>query len=143
MRIHSNLLETSDIYKATSQLPGVYATVSEHGSRTHKAAFEVSLEGNGYRRNSGFYGASDEIGATWDEWGAFISAVYEVDPNAIFGSVKYPTYRHGYHFHEVTEDRFETPGILPEDTHKRHNWKAAGMRRQECNKCSAVRVYLS
>lgn len=135
MRIHANNLTLNDIYAAVNDLPGVYVTVSQHGSRTHKAAFEVSLEGNGYRKNTGTSGAGDEIGATWDEWGVFIARVFDADPNAVFGSVSAPIYSDGYTFHLTTNDRFESLS-LPDDTHKRHAWEwtAQGA---TCKKCSA------
>ena len=136
MRVHSNTLEYADIYRATKDLPGVYVTASQHGSRSHARAFEVSLEGNGFHKNSGTGGASYEFGATWDEWGAFIAAIYEVDPGALFGSVKYPVYPNAYEFHGMYQDRFANG--LPADTHKRHTWEITNRLDRKCKKCSAV-----
>lgn len=136
MRIHTNVLTVSDVYRATKGLPGVLVTASQHGSRTHERAIEVSLEGNGYRKNTGKHGASDEFGATWDEWGVFIAALYEVDPQAVFGTVKYPVYPNAYEFHGMYQDRFADG--LPEDTHKRHSWEMMNRLDQRCKKCSAV-----
>lgn len=148
MRVHSKIITIRDIHRATENLPGVYASVSEHGSRTHGTAFEVSLEGNGYARNTGNRGAAHPIydeapkGATWDEWGAFLAALYQVDPDAVWGSVKRPVYRNENHFDHVTNSRFtEAPGHLPKDTHKRHNWQFTIPREQECSKCSAIRRF--
>ena len=149
MRVHSKIITLTDIYlRATENLPGVYATATEHGSRSHGTAFEVSLEGNGYARNTGTRGAArdgyDEApkGATWDEWGAFIAALYEIDPDAVWGSVKRPVYRNKDNFDFMTYDRFAaTPGHLPADTHKRHNWMFAIPREQVCSKCSAYRRF--
>lgn len=140
MRIHTNLITGVDIYAATHNLPGVTVTATEHGSRSHARAFEVRLEGNGSHRNSGRYGADTaEQAATWDEWGAFLSALYEIDPNALWGSQKHPVYRDRAHYHYLTNWRFiedVDPGFLPSDTHKRHNWQwdASGA---QCSKCSA------
>lgn len=138
MRIHTNTLTIDDVYSATATLPGVYVTVSQHGSRSHARAFEVSLEGNGYRKNTGTHGAGDEIGATWDEWGVFIARLFEVDPEALFGTPKYPTYQNAYHFHMLTDDRF-LEGNMPSDTHKRHtwDWTVSGA---TCKKCSARQI---
>ena len=137
MRLHSNVLTAADVYVATMGLRGVYATVTAHGSRSHKLALEVRLEGNGYARNSGNYGAdSYETGATWDEWGAVMGALYEVDPAALWGSVKRPTYRDADHFHALYADRFKG-GTLPADTHKRHVWEwVRGA--ATCKRCSAT-----
>lgn len=64
MRLHTDKIEASQVYEATRGLPGVYAEVTEHGSRSRQRGPEVRLEGNGYRRNSGQYGADPvEVGA--------------------------------------------------------------------------------
>lgn len=140
MRIHTNLITVADIYAATHNLPGVTVTATPHGSRSHARAFEVRLEGNGSHRNSGQYGADTaEKAATWDEWGAFIAALYEVDPDALWGSQKYQVYSNRTHYHYLTNQRFiedADPGHLPSDTHKRHNWQW-GAGGAECTKCSA------
>lgn len=138
MRIHSDYLLPSDIFGATVGLPGVIVTATSHGSRSHRGAFEVSLEStSNSRKNSGKYGAGDEYAATWDEWGVFLARLFNLDANAVMGSVKHPTYRNAEHFHAVTGNRFESLE-LPEDTHKRHNWQySVGV--TECTKCSATR----
>ena len=141
MRLHTDTLTAADVYAATAHLPGVYATVTEHGSRSRKRAFEVRLEGNGYPRNSGRYGSdSAEQGATWDEWGSFFAALFAIDPDMLCGSAAHPAYRDAQHFHAVTAGRFEAkPGTLPTDTHKRHTWEWDRMI-GFCKKCSAVYV---
>jgi hypothetical protein len=138
MRLHTNVVTERDIYAATRRLTGVYATVRSCGSRTHDHAFEVKLEGNGYRSNPGVGGRFDvPVGATWDEWGTFIATLYEVDSQAMWGSVKYPVYRDAADFHFQTDDRFSDPQAgLPSDTHKRHSWMW-GVGQGECRKCSA------
>lgn len=135
MRIHTDRLTLADIHNAAADLPGVYITATEHGSRSHARAFEVRMEGNGYRRNSGQYGADDEFGATWDEWGVIIGRLYLIDPEALWGTPKYPTYRNADDFNQQTAWRF-AEGQMPDDTHKRHTWTydKAGA---QCKKCSA------
>lgn len=141
MRIHSDILTTLDIYDAVNGLPGVYVDVTEHGSRTHAAAFEVSLEGNGYAKNTGKYGADSYVnGATWDEWGVFLARLFELDPNARCGSAKYPTYRDGHDFHAQTGDRFAELE-LPADTHRQHNFQSFAPGQTKCTKCSAVKIW--
>lgn len=137
MRIHSDILTVADVYDAVSDLPGVYVTVSENGSRTHRKGFEVSLEGNGYARNTGSYGSDRSTpGATWDEWGVFLARLFDVDPRALPGSVKYPVYVDAGDFHRKTATRFADL-TLPEDTHKRHTWEySAGL--ITCKKCTAT-----
>jgi len=138
MRIHTNTLTLADIHAAVNNLPSVYVTVSRHGSRSHDHAFEVSLEGNGYARNTGNHGADDyEKGATWDEWGVFLAHLFAKDADAMCGSAKYPVYRDAADFHYQTADRFADPESgLPDDTHKRHNW-TGGRGVRTCTKCSA------
>ena len=139
MRIHTNDVPAvrTAIYQATASLPGVYATTSRHGSRTHAGALELSLEGNGHRKNTGTSGAGDESGATWDEWGVVLAAVFAADPGAMCGSKAYPAYRNAEHYHFLTGDRFRA-GTLPEDTHKRHRWTLhLSDNRNGCASCSS------
>lgn len=131
MRIHSNTLTSLDIYRAADALPGVYVQVETRGSRSHSGAFEVRLEGTSSRLTMDKQGQA----ATWDEWGVFIAAIYEVDPVAVFGSVKTPNYRDSAHFHAVTRYRFDADA-LPSDTHQQHKWDYVGGVNQ-CTKCSA------
>lgn len=135
MRLHTNTITESDVHQAVENLLGVYATVTRHGSRSHDHALEIRLEGNGYLTNTGNGGAGATEGATWDEWGVMIARLYEIDPDALWGSAKYPVYRDVYHFHERTYDRFAS-GQMPENTHKRHKWDW-GQYGARCTKCSA------
>ena len=137
MRIHSDVLTIADVHRAASGLPGVYVTASQHGSRARRRAFNVSLEGNGHRKNSGLYGAAEEFGATWDEWGVFIARLFDIDPEAFWGTAKHPTYASPEGFHHLTGERFRSLE-LPADTHKRHRWDPAGDRRYSCHTCSAT-----
>lgn len=141
MRLHTDTITLADIERATEHLPGVGVTATQHGSRIRSTAFEVKLEGNGYRANPGAGGRYEvPNGATWGEWGVFIAALYEVDSAALWGSNKRPVYDGSDHFHRSTGWRFEdTPGLLPEDTHKRHNWRNNGPRMFECTRCTATR----
>ena len=131
MRIHSDTLTSLDIYRATDNLPGVYAEVSPRGSRSHANAYEVRLTGNSTRRTMD----GRDQAATWDEWGVFFAAIFDVDPAAVAGSVKSPNYRSGAHYHAVTRYRFDADG-LPSDTHQDHRWDFNGYV-NACTKCSA------
>jgi hypothetical protein len=132
MRIHSNVLSWNQIMDAVTGMPNVYVTVSVRGSRSHAAAFETSMEGNGHRGNSGQYGARDmsqPLAATWDEWGVFLGRLYVIDPEMIVGTPKNPIYASAEHFNWSTGNRFmpamSDPTLtvrLPIDTHKRHAW---------------------
>lgn len=115
MLIYSDNLsahELGDIFRATG-LPaeGVYLELhGPMGSRKRAARFVVKLSADagsdrfGTRRrwaNSGSWGAAtphngfvgDPLGdkaATFDEWGAFIAAIFERDPGAIVGQYNSP-----------------------------------------------------
>lgn len=146
MRLHTNVITYRDIYEAARIGTDVWAEITEHGSRTHKRAFEVKLHGNGV--TGGGYRDRDDTAATWDEWGIVINNLYKIDPYAVWGSVKRPVYSDADDFHWQTGDRFKT--LKWEDQHKtRHAWRTPedawwgavdwwGAVEQSC-KCGAVR----
>lgn len=89
MRIHTDTLTHSELVAA---LPGgVYAYITAKGSRKRDHAFEVTLyvfEKDALHRrygNSGGYGRSDDVAATWDEWGVWIAKLYKSDHDALIG----------------------------------------------------------
>jgi hypothetical protein len=144
MRIHTELTEAQmSEARRNSGAPIYFHTLEEHGSRTHPRAFEVRLEGTGGRNNTGLYGAGDYDGATWDEWGAFLGAVYALDPAARCGGTeRQPIYAHAQDYHWQTGDRFRDG--LPADTHPRHRWVLEGTAAtgryhvRKCGKCGAT-----
>lgn len=125
MKIHTNLTP-EEFRSLNAGLTTNFHGLSEHGSRSRARAFEVRLGGNGGRNNTGLYGAGDYCGATWDEWGAFFAALYELDPEALCGgSVRRPIYADADDFHFQTGDRFRNG--LPADTHPKHRWEYQGV----------------
>ena len=93
MKIHSDILTFTDIQAAVPE--GCYLAVFDHpgfgrtrcgyeGSRTRERGFVVRLSGNS---KSAMRNLSDKA-ATWDEWGIFIAAIFERDPNAVVGWYK-------------------------------------------------------
>lgn len=126
MRIHTKLLlnEMNDLLRS-SGAKITYHAITEHQSRTHARAYNVRLAGTGGRNNTGLYGAGDYCGATWDEWGAFLGALFALDWDARVGSAKNPTYANGNDFHYQTAWRFARfKGVhVPPDTHPRHRWQ--------------------
>ena len=138
MRIHSDILTEQDIFKATQAtgMENVNGDVSTHGSRSRARALNVLLTGNSTSRpNSGKHGAqNDDYAATWDEWGIFLNALYEIDPNLVT-----PYYADAYDFHRKTNDRFTD--LLWENQCKRHNWEySPTMGGHTCKKCNARQV---
>lgn len=104
MKFYSNTLTTADF---TSCLPdGRF--YFEHlrplkKVRLRARGWEVLIGRQGSRRcfNSGTYGAAGQGAATHDEWGAFIAALYEKDPDMRAGY-----YRSKGHFHATTGNRY-------------------------------------
>ena len=118
MRIHTDKLTAAHIRRATD-VPGgqIYCDkLDEHGSRTHRRAFEVLLRGYGPRHtrspNTGRYGgpADGERAATYDDWGWFLSALFDVDR-----SMKAGPYRSRADFHAKTDGAYH-PHKRPADT---------------------------
>jgi hypothetical protein len=94
MRIHTDTLTARDLHASLPE--GVYLDVTAHGSRSRARAFEVTLylyeKDDLHRRfgNSGGYRASTDVAATWDEWGIWLKALYELDSDLFCNY--YPTY---------------------------------------------------
>jgi hypothetical protein len=101
MRIHTDLMDQSALRDALANSgltgEGVYIkAITVHGSRKRARAYELTLraeEGgdrHGKKRrwpNGGSYGADAGYrkAATYDEWGYFIDAIFDIDPEAIVG----------------------------------------------------------
>lgn len=117
MRIHTDLtLDQMREALRHTQAPIGFEHIVIHGSRKRTRAFDVRLNGSGGRSNTGLYGAGNYSGATWDEWGAFLGAVYLLDPDMT--CQPYPLLAT---FDEFTRGRF-SEGVIPKDTHPRHRW---------------------
>lgn len=141
MKIHSDILTSADIYRATSDLSGVYAEAVTKGSRSRKAGIEFSLTGTSSRRpNSGRSGAGDDYAATWDEWGIVLGRLFALDPNA---TCTY--YKDADDFHFKTGARFHA--LTHEQQCKNHKWEYQGTAATgayhfaTCAKCEAIRRY--
>ena len=133
MRIHVSRNVSADAIHDAIRAAGAHAEVlSEHGSRKRDHAFEVKLTGNSNRRpNGGTYGARDAYAATWDQWGVFINAVFDADPDA---TMTY--YTDAADFHYRTGARFAEG--WPADAHGDHTFRYIVGRGISCTKCSAT-----
>jgi hypothetical protein len=84
-------------------------------ARAIRTGFDVILQAwpdglHGRRSNTGYAGGSrDSLAATYDEWGHFIAALYELDPDAQIGQ-----YADRQHFNEITGDSYD-PKTFTED----------------------------
>lgn len=130
MRIHSDTLTGQNLFDALPKR--VYFTEAVlHGSRKRARAFEIKLSGSSSRRQM----KGEANAATWDEWGAFLGALFNIDPNM---TCSY--YADADAFHARTGYRFED-GTVPADTHKQHKWTFVAPREFQCSKCSAAKTY--
>lgn len=117
MRIHTNKVDGIHILQAAHALPSVIVRkYTEHGSRTHKHAYEVNLEGYGKRHtrwaNDGKYGRADWKAATRDDWGWFLSALYDIDRDMrAGGSRDNPVYEDRGDFHVKTHNRYNPDSL--------------------------------
>ncbi|HEU4967238.1 MAG TPA: hypothetical protein VFT53_07270 [Candidatus Saccharimonadales bacterium] len=114
MRIHTNTLTALDLFEA-ARISRTGMTYADHGSRIAKRSWDVHLTGDSRRRpNRTHY--SDEYAATWDQWGVFLSVLFDRDPDALCGSGrKYAIYTDRNAFHYQTDDRFRSIGIVGPD----------------------------
>ena len=117
MRIHTNLLTESDI-RGLVPATAYVGKLSTHKSRKRSHAFELNLGGSG--RTGGQWGQQDGKAATWDEWGMFLAALYEADPDAVT-----PYYEDADDFDFRTGGRFDD--LTPEEQHTQHHWEHEGV----------------
>lgn len=144
MRIHSDSLYLSDLMDAARIARVFFDRIEEKGSRSREHAFDVTLTGESRRRpNGGNRGANtDDYAATWDQWGVFLSVLFDRDPAMVT-----PYYADADDFHHRTAHRFDPEGedrgrtgFEPNNQHGDHTFRFAGTpREQSCTKCSAIR----
>lgn len=133
MRIHSDKITADDCYDALNlarqrgKVTGdvTFDPITAYNSQDKARAYEIQLGASvpgglpenyvnkyGQRqkcrrvRNSVQGSGSYRFSATWEEWGWFIAYLYRADPNARWGSVKYPVYKDRDHFHRETHGQF-------------------------------------
>lgn len=125
MKIHTSLGYTTvqRVGATDERLRDVITSIEESGSRTHRHAYHLTLRGsypvssvNGAKRrraNSGHYGAAGhpsapEYAATFDEWGYWLAALYELDPAArCGGTITHPVYADRADFHNRTNNAYK------------------------------------
>jgi hypothetical protein len=143
MKIHTDALSSLDLYRATDAagMHGVHIDgLTRHGSWSRDHAYNVTLRGNSTRRpNPGAGGRSyyddNEYAATWDEWGMFIEALFQADPNAIIGQ-----YRSHALFRAATRNRFDW--LTARDACPDHRWEyQIGF--QTCKRCNAEQDHMA
>lgn len=102
MRIHSDTLIRGDFFDACRSLECYVDDFSQHGSRSRANGFKVYLGGSSKRLAAHWTeGYGYATAATYDEWGWFLSHLFDVDSDMIAGP-----YRSYEDFHVKTEHRF-------------------------------------
>lgn len=134
MKIHSDVLTYDNISDAThaAGMTGVYADIIERGSRSRTKGFDVKLTGTSNRNQNPGTGRNRDVekAATWDEWGMFINALYQIDDDAIVGP-----YKDLYDFESKTVGRFES--LTAPYAHGNHRWEYVSPRHFQCKDCEA------
>lgn len=105
MRVYSDTLTADDLHNAARRARvGIRDIAGMQRPRVRARGWVLSLTGSSTRhRNSGTYGADhdDFPPATWDEHGAWMAALYEVDPDA-----RIAYYRNREDFHTLTANAY-------------------------------------
>lgn len=135
MRIHSDTLTDADLYRAAEEARVTLVDMTRKGSRQRDHAFNVVLRGESNRAPN--FGNGSPMGhgkraATWDQWGVFLAALFDLDPDMLT-----PYYRNAEDFHYQTSHRFA--GGWPTDAHGDHTFEWIAPRVFGCTKCSAVK----
>lgn len=100
MKIHSNVIDSHHIIRAAAATGVRFGRFGESGSRSYKRAFDVILTGSSRHK---VMHNPHIVAATYDEWGWFISRLYDIDTDAKIGP-----YKHSADFAEKTEWKFDT-----------------------------------
>lgn len=104
MKFYSDTLTTAD-FRSALPGPGFYLARLDtlENPRIRTRGWNVLIGRFNSRRyfNSGTHGACGVGAATHDEWGEFIAALYEKDPDMRAGY-----YRSKGHFHATTGNRY-------------------------------------
>lgn len=148
MKLHTDTLTERDFYDAARIARVDFSRLDRKGSRSRDHGFDFTLTGESRRRPNAGTGPGDHIGpddyaATWDQWGVFLSILFDRDPNATCAA-----YDGADDFHVRTDDRFDNNGnsnvvdYWPNDAHGDHRFEYAGVPfQQECSKCTARQVW--
>lgn len=104
MRIHTDTMSKAEVASHLGMPDDVTVHVTgQHGSRSHRIAFEVALRGHGKRhtKNPATTEKIDGKSATWADWGQYLANLYRMDGTMVAGP-----YQNRDHFHRVTKGQF-------------------------------------
>jgi hypothetical protein len=119
MKIYSNSLTEADIRAAVAELPGAqidqFQAMRRPQIRSRGWNVHIIHPGSNRRANTGIHGAGYNGAAGHDEWGAFLSRLYDQDPD-----MRAAHYTGRDYFHRVTEGRYRrTPAPTREGARTR------------------------
>jgi hypothetical protein len=105
MRIHTNNLSKAEVASTLGMPDDVTVhVVSQHGSRTHRIAYEVALRGQSKRHKQAPQTRDDSMpgkAATWEDWGQYLANLYRMDVDLVAGP-----YTDRADFHKQTKGKF-------------------------------------
>lgn len=168
MRLHTNTNLMGGFTRAAKIAGAEVFDLVSNDSRSHEHGFTVKLTGDAPSRPNGWdrYNDGDVHAASWDQWGIFLSVLFDTDREMVVGSVANPVYANVYDFDRKTNGRFarhmNTDGVrldpatmehltmplgtyVPVDMHNRHVWDYQGELVTNggifrCRKCTAAKV---
>lgn len=133
MRIHTDTILSGDLYDAARIARVTIERAGLHNSKSRDHAWDIALSGESRRRPMG--GSTEHFAATWDQWGVFLSVLFDRDANLTIPRV----YDDFVMFDYKTKCRFVNRGVWPADAHGDHTFRFAGIPcQQTCTKCSAT-----
>lgn len=110
MKVYSDKLDVLDLRAAVVGVPNVFVarieTMERTRLRTHGWKVQLGSSTSRRWRNSGTFGAmtwQDCAPATWDEHGAWMARLFDLDPDAIVAN-----YRGRDDFHRSTRYQYES-----------------------------------
>lgn len=144
MRIYTNENTWSNVYDAARKAGVTFTRAESFTPRVSQekggfdSGFDLILTGDS-RRNQN---QGDDKAATWDQWGVFLSVLFNVDNDMKAGSPTQPYYDGSADFDYKTDGRFSNPGVFPDDTHGDHTFRYSGPGSHTCTKCSALHRWM-
>ena len=134
MKIWSDTLTQWQLWDAADKAHAKLTDSDQGKARKRSTVWNVALSGDSpYMQGT----ASREPGtkaATWDQWGIFLNALFELDPEM---TTQY--YASATDFHTITGRRFETLTFI--DSHRVHKWQWDGGKGGVYCECGATRNY--
>lgn len=87
MKVYSDILTYADFVAALPQGVRIHDVDSINNPRIRSRGWNIQLRdySNNRHTNTGTHGAGEIGAASWDQWGEWMSELFERDPNARLG----------------------------------------------------------